>query len=726
MRFLSEYLFGPQDFWLLIRWAYRRARGFSRMTWLKLGAIFLVELILLFGTEFGPQGLFFWGFVLATFLFDWDDRVPITFALAGLILIPFLLILKQYTALILADLWAEEVAVWVFFFLVIGVVRQAYEIWRERLIETLSPSPTPEEQPLPKQKPRSYPKTNRKGKRLTVPHLRLSRPGFSRLLPLCVLFLLPFLIMWPFYNNGYLFLLDMMWGSEVFKNTLSQNVGLQASFPLHLILNGLSIITSVAIVQQLLLTLVLALAAFSAYALARQQKLGAWALLSSVLFVFNPYVYERFLAGHYLVLLGYAFFPLLLLAFTAFLRAPQWRTAMVFFGLATVAPILSLHWAYLAAGFLAVYAGISFLLAPRPQRRQLLTRTLPLLLGGLVVAAVLNLFWLQGDSRTQTQVGSFSAADFEAFQTQPDPQFGAIFNVLALYGFWQDDFILPKHLNAFWWAYALLTVFLAAVGLFTLIRRRQTLGVTLAVLFLPILLVAVGYGSTLTRPLIDLLLPLPGFAGLRETQKLAGLIALTYALAVPAALQAGAKRFSPPRDRQAAALLGMSFLFCVLVQMAPMLSGFAGQLRPSDYPSSWYAAADTLKAAGAQKLLFVPWTGYQPLPFADGRVTANPASAFFSLPVVKGSAFENGFLEAESSPAWESTMFSLLNSEPLLSEDVAFLHAEGITHIAMAKINDYERYHFLWEYPEAFTLIYNSPEIAIYELSPLPGPVPLL
>lgn len=131
MKLLTEYVFGLRDLWHLIRYLYRRAAGMRRQTLLKLLLIVAIELGLVFWMGYGVQGIFFWGFFLASFLFGWDGRVAIGFALVGLVLIPILLAPKQYAGWILADLWAEEVAVWVYFFLVIGVVRQAWELSRQ-------------------------------------------------------------------------------------------------------------------------------------------------------------------------------------------------------------------------------------------------------------------------------------------------------------------------------------------------------------------------------------------------------------------------------------------------------------------------------------------------------------------------------------------------------------------------------------------------------------------
>lgn len=76
--------------------------------------------IVLFILGWGMQAAFFWAFTVALFWWRLDSRISIGFALVGLITIPILLTFEY-------EQWAEQVAVWVYFFLVIGVVKQIWE-----------------------------------------------------------------------------------------------------------------------------------------------------------------------------------------------------------------------------------------------------------------------------------------------------------------------------------------------------------------------------------------------------------------------------------------------------------------------------------------------------------------------------------------------------------------------------------------------------------------------
>lgn len=71
--------------------------------------------------------IFFWTFFMSMFYWDIDSRVSIGGALVGLVLIMFLLLLNSWGWMSSGDVWAEKVAVGVYFFLVIGVVKQIWE-----------------------------------------------------------------------------------------------------------------------------------------------------------------------------------------------------------------------------------------------------------------------------------------------------------------------------------------------------------------------------------------------------------------------------------------------------------------------------------------------------------------------------------------------------------------------------------------------------------------------
>lgn len=91
--------------------------------------VIITFLITLFIFHFGIYGLILWPFITALFWWNIDSRLPILFALILLILIMVLSAIKQIS-FINADIkesFLENIAVWVYFFLVIGVFKQIIE-----------------------------------------------------------------------------------------------------------------------------------------------------------------------------------------------------------------------------------------------------------------------------------------------------------------------------------------------------------------------------------------------------------------------------------------------------------------------------------------------------------------------------------------------------------------------------------------------------------------------
>jgi len=102
------------------------------------GLLVILGVAMHFGLHWHAEGIFFWLFFASLFYWKIDSRVSIGLALAGLVLIMILLALSDagiapswrwgdnITTMHL-DALAEKVAVWVYFFLVIGVVKQIWE-----------------------------------------------------------------------------------------------------------------------------------------------------------------------------------------------------------------------------------------------------------------------------------------------------------------------------------------------------------------------------------------------------------------------------------------------------------------------------------------------------------------------------------------------------------------------------------------------------------------------
>jgi hypothetical protein len=209
-----------------------------------------------------------------------------------------------------------------------------------------------------------------------------------------------------------------------------------------------------------------------------------------------------------------------------------------------------------------------------------------------------------------------------------------VFPALAgLYGEWSER--LGRYLVAdvqypWWMASTTALVVLATTGALLELARGWLLA--LGVIGL------VVSASTATGPGLNLVVavaqhvPLVGIY--REPQKwdVLWLLALVVLVPVAAVHGTGWLRKRMPRVRAAAGTLVAAAVAAAVLAPAGWteLSATSTVVSPVQYPASWYAAADYMKAnvPRADPVAVLPWHLYETLPFI-GRPTVDPAPVFF-------------------------------------------------------------------------------------------------
>ncbi len=123
----SDYLITPVDLYHGIVALFR----LSPMGWVKLilvlGTFFVARH---YGVGFIDAG--FLTFLIATFAYNIEALVPLSFALASLLLIVLIMILGPHTEYVNETTWPEPIAVWVYYFLAIGVLKQMKDVLMDR------------------------------------------------------------------------------------------------------------------------------------------------------------------------------------------------------------------------------------------------------------------------------------------------------------------------------------------------------------------------------------------------------------------------------------------------------------------------------------------------------------------------------------------------------------------------------------------------------------------
>ena len=125
---LSDWIFTFADLRNFFRRLFEFVKNASKKDWLGFLIIVVLAVAMHFGLHFSLEGIFFWLFFFVLVFWNLDSRISIGLALAGLVVIPFLLALSSRGIFFASQAAAEQVAVWVYFFLVIGVAKQIIEL----------------------------------------------------------------------------------------------------------------------------------------------------------------------------------------------------------------------------------------------------------------------------------------------------------------------------------------------------------------------------------------------------------------------------------------------------------------------------------------------------------------------------------------------------------------------------------------------------------------------
>jgi hypothetical protein len=423
----------------------------------------------------------------------------------------------------------------------------------------------------------------------------------------------------PLLGRGHLILLDFPAGPEFQPVSLlplpsSGDVG-----------NTLPLVAAYAALREvweplpekLILLVPIVLGGFGLYRLARG-ALGVGtlaAVFGGTLFVVNPFLHDRYQAGHVYFVLAYALLPWAAAPLVRALRDPSRREALIAgLWLAGLAAI-SFHVAGLYALLVVVFAVAA---AGRARARiAFVARAAGL---GLVASAYWLLPFLVAPERP---VGT---SDLDAFETRPDG-FEVVPTLLALYGFWRREFTRP--VDEYPVLYVLLVPILALVvwGAVLLLRsvRDRRLGAALVAVGALGLLLAAGTAFPLTGGVFHwLFVNVPTLGAFREPQKFLALTVVAYAALGAVGLERAFRARRP-------ALLAAAVAFAsVLLYGHSLLWGLGGEIQLSRYPASWAQADRVMEQRGEGRLLVLPWWLYEDWPFTDGRIVASPAPSFFS------------------------------------------------------------------------------------------------
>lgn len=526
--------------------------------------------------------------------------------------------------------------------------------------------------------------------------------------------LLTLIIMLPLLASGFILTLDM-----VFVPHPPLPTEVTSSYLFHAVLHFLSYVIPGDVLQKFILVGTLLMAGIGMHKLVESLKVHVqystiqWgAYFAGLFYVVNPFVYGRFMAGQYAVLLGYALLPFFVRALLKFIAKPALHSMIPLIAYTITISILSIHTLGLIG--IATLVALSAGLWQYRHKKGYAVDIFKFGALGSLAAVVLSSYWLVptllGHSRIAESVNSFGVADRQAFATDD-----GLLSVLQLQGFWVEAQGLftphgePLPLSGFW---QLLLFTIISIGIVRAWRHQRALALTFGTIGAIAALLATG--GQLNQWLVE---HVPLFAGYREPHKFTALLALVYAVFSAFGVGVIVSRARSWKWVEYGALV----LFTLPLLITPtMVWGFNGQLKPVQYPADWYAVDRKIGLLSkGDKVLFLPWHLYMKYSFTD-RIIASPADKFFNAPIIESNDPEF----AGVIPPYDMTKAKLSNEilphAKINTHLGATLKQLNIRYILLAKETDYESYAYLDKQPD-IVLVIDTPTLKLYRNTAMEG-----
>lgn len=299
--------------------------------------------------------------------------------------------------------------------------------------------------------------------------------------------------------------------------------------------------------------------------------------VAATIAIWNPYVAERLLQGHWSLLVGYGALPWVA---TAMLRLrtstpgwPGWAPLVFWIALAGLTP---------TGLMMAATVAMACVFAPGAGGPRWLCA-----LTALAAATVSALPWLTA-AAVAGSLSSSQAQGVTAFAARAEPGLGTLGSLAGLAGIWNGDAVPASRTTLFAIVATVVLLGVVAAGLPVAVRRPPAVPLLClaALAIVAPALMATGPGLAIVEATIR---TLPGLGVLRDSQKWVGLAMPGYAIAA-AATVVTLRRHVPA---VATALVCCAALLAVVPDLA---WGVGGKVAAVRYPAGWASAAAVINA----------------------------------------------------------------------------------------------------------------------------------
>lgn len=340
-------------------------------------------------------------------------------------------------------------------------------------------------------------------------------------------------------------------------------------------------------------------------------------IAASVLYVWNPFVFERLAIGHWALLCGYAALPWVAWAAVRLREHGAERDRGRAWGVLAFSLAVA-GWASPTGGVLTAVTAV-VLLVPR----------WPSALRVLGLGLFVNLPWIVpalANGADQLAPDPFGA---EAFAARADTPFGVLGSLLTFGGIWKES-IIPDNRQTWWMV--LVALMLVTIAVWGLVRGRRTAALPLApalALAVGSLLLALVGGVDWMRPVTEwIVLRVPGGGLLRDGQKWVA----PWVMVVSVGFASAVRRMGEwsVRSQQVGQGWMLSLLLLPVIALPSLAFGLGGFLHSDPYPAQWFEMRDEMERLDlAEDLVVVlPFSTYRRFDWT-ARTVLDPAPRFF-------------------------------------------------------------------------------------------------
>ncbi len=582
-------------------------------------------------------------------------------------------------------------------------------------------------------------------------------PFFQKYAPLLVYAILPLFILWHLLLPGYILTLDMVF--TPFIHFRPDYGNLVYAYPLYGLLWLLSQIVPVWILQKLMLWTAFSGMGYLAYRFLPLPDNKPARLAAGLFYTLNPFVYTRFIAGQWTVLLGYALLPLLIARLLDLLRTPSTRTSLFYFLTMWILSICSIQFFALAC-YLSLFTGIVFFIANLIYRRiDWIKRTIGYVVVGGIGFLLVNSYWIGGlFTRSQAFGEQFDLRHWEVFSAATRGNIPLWLNMLSLNGFWSEDnvwarsFRWPQDFPLFWISISfifLLILFGIAITGSHLWKghkgipknkridekdtssKKQRIGLDTQVLSPSVVLffLTIGIAGYILAHGVSnswfkecntwLFHTLPGWAGFRDSQKLSALLSISFAFFFGWGVATLTDWLAKKRLQKVYVTVSLFALLLPFGTGFLLLGGAQGQLEPVQYPAGWFGVKETVEQDPSNaKLLLLPWHRYMPFHFANNLLLDNPANRFFGNRAVVAKNLEIGAIyDQETDSEYRDIDRTIQNNRAEAEASLQTLLRYNIRYIAKFKeIEGQDRFVYPFLKSPRLEILLQTPEVTLFRI----------